>query len=109
MTLDFSAERYSDAWVMAHRCQDCRIYLDGVEVKDVWFADTDAGVVRVYERNVEGKVFVRRPGEAGETRDDGLAVLTRYGRVEVVARDGRLVAATPPALQAPAPRAYREL
>lgn len=67
--------------------------LDGREIKQVWFADTEAGIVRTYDVLGDGKVH--RGGREFLTRDfpgrdvgspvDGVLSETLRGKVELFA------------------------
>jgi hypothetical protein len=82
---DFRPEATPEHRANAVRCVRGKCYLDGVVLRGVCYADTDAGIVAVIARNLDGHGYVDRHGN--------LAIHTFCGTVVVEEQDGTVVGA----------------
>lgn len=66
MVINFRANRDEDGWAAARQFLNGRVVLDGVELQDVWYVDTDLGLVQQYDRvrdHVTGRRLVSLDGD----------------------------------------------
>lgn len=59
---------------------DCKVLLDGNEVKNAFYADTDKGELSIYKTDSEGRYYIEGDEAASETL---------YGDVQVLGCDGQ--------------------
>ena len=60
MIINFRANRDEEGWAEAQRFVRGRVTVDGTEIKDAWYVDTDAGIVQYYETTLDHVTGSRR-------------------------------------------------
>ena len=71
--------------------QACHVFVDGREIRMVWYVDTEAGIVKTLDALGDGVARMASPDEAlpelvrgvCEDRGDGVLSRTLCGRVEL--------------------------
>lgn len=80
---------------LAHKAIGGSCFVDGREIKQAWFVDTEAGIVKTYDVLGDGKLHSGReftsadfPGREVESPWDGVVSETLHGKVDLFARPG---------------------